>query len=263
MTPRPDADDRNDRPARAGEVRGPVRPSAWGDAGPAWRAWLHRRGLYVLVDPEHCAGRDPETVAAAALRGGCAALQLRAKRLDGGPLLALARRIGARCRAAGVPFVVNDRPDVALLAGADGLHLGQTDLPLDAARRIVGALPIGLSTHSLPQARQAVDAGADLLGFGPVFGTTSKERPDPTVGLAALREVSETTPIPVVAIGGITIDNAVAVAASGAALGAVILAVCAAPDPVAAARALHAALTGGDGSGAGGPGMGVAEVPAR
>jgi thiamine-phosphate pyrophosphorylase len=227
----------------------------------ASRAWLARRGLYVLVDPEHCAGRDPVRIAEAALRGGCSVLQLRAKRLDGGPLLALARRLRALTRAYGVPFVVNDRPDVARLADADGLHLGQDDIPVEAARRIVGDTIIGLSTHSLEQALHAVALGADLVGVGPVFPTTSKERPDPTVGIDGLREVSRTIHLPVVAIGGITMDTVSAVAAAGASLAAVVSAVCAAPDPEAAARALHVALLRNVPAAGGGAGAACTDGP--
>src|SRR5688572_17278677 len=104
------------------------------------------RGLYAIVDPALCRGRDPEKLAAAVLRGGCAILQLRDKRGDA-RTLELARRIGARAQAVGVPFVVNDRVDLAVLAAADGVHLGQDDLPIAEARRIGGAIAIGRSTH--------------------------------------------------------------------------------------------------------------------
>lgn len=202
-------------------------------------------GLYAIVDPAACGGRDPELVAEAALRGGCSVLQLRAKRATGASLLAISRRIGARCRRAGVPFVVNDRPDLALLAGADGLHLGQDDLPLAEARRVVGTdCVLGRSTHDEAQARAAVAEGADLIAFGPVHATSSKEQPDPVVGLARLEQVCAASPVPVVAIGGITVDNAASVARAGARWGAVIGALCGAEDPEAAARALHAALGG-------------------
>lgn len=202
------------------------------------------RGLYAIVDPTATRGRDPEVIAAAVLAGGCARLQLRMK--DGGDAarLALAARLRARCAAAGVPFVVNDRPDLAVLTDADGLHLGQGDLPVDAARRIAGAREIGLSTHDAAQAREAVRAGADLVAFGPVFPTTSKQDPDPVVGVDGLAAICAAVDRPVVAIGGITLARAPAVRDAGAAFGAVISAICAADDPEAAARALHRALGG-------------------
>lgn len=202
------------------------------------------RGLYAIVDPERCGGRDPVQVAEAILRGGCALLQVRAKRLDDRERLALMRAVRARAKARGVPFVVNDRPDLALLVGADGLHLGQEDLPIAEARRIVGAMTIGRSTHDLDQVRAAVAEGADLIGFGPVFATTSKENPDPVVGLEGLAAAVRAAGVPVVAIGGITLENAADVVGAGATLAAVISAIGEAGDPEAAARALHARLGG-------------------
>ncbi|MCC6874649.1 MAG: thiamine phosphate synthase [Sandaracinaceae bacterium] len=204
------------------------------------------RGLYAIVDPAACRDRDPVAVAEAILRGGCAALQLRDKLNCDHDRLGLARRVGACCRAAGVPFVVNDRPDLALLAGADGVHLGQEDLPIAEARRVAGELWIGRSTHDLAQALDAVDQGADLIGFGPVFATSTKERPDPVVGLEGLGEVVRRVAVPVVAIGGVTLERAAEVSATGAPLAAAIAAVCAAGDPERAARALHQALGGAD-----------------
>jgi thiamine-phosphate pyrophosphorylase len=202
------------------------------------------RGLYAIVDPAACRGRDPERIAAAILAGGCARLQLRAKTGPDGAQLTLARRLRARCRAARVPFVVNDRPDLAVLAGADALHLGQDDLPVAEARRIVGELEIGRSTHDEAQARDAVAEGADVLAFGPIFETRSKEAPDPVVGLERLGRICAEHPLPVVAIGGLTVENAAAVAAAGVRFGAAIGALCGADDPEAAARALHRALGG-------------------
>lgn len=200
-------------------------------------------GLYAIVDPAACRGRDPERVAEAILRGGCARLQLRVK--DGGDAarLALARRIRARCAGALVPFVINDRPDIARLVGADGLHLGQDDLPISEARRVVGdAMEIGRSSHDAGQAVQAVEDGADLVAFGPVFETTSKDAPDPVVGLERLAEVCRASARGVVAIGGIRLENAAAISSAGARFGAVIGALCGAEDPEASARALHSLL---------------------
>lgn len=203
------------------------------------------RGLYAIIDPEHCLGRDPLWVADEVLRGGCAALQLRAKQLSDRARLTLARALAARCRGHGVPFWLNDRLDLALLSDAVGVHLGQDDVPLDEARRLVPGRLLGLSTHSLAQARDAEVLGADLIGFGPIFPTLSKQNPDPCVGLEGLREVCATVRCPVVAIGGITRAEAPEIARTGAAYAAVIGAVCGAESPYEAARALHDALRSG------------------
>jgi thiamine-phosphate pyrophosphorylase len=200
------------------------------------------KGLYVIIDPEHCAGRDPLWVAERALAGGCALLQLRAKQLSDARRLALAHALAERCRAAQVPFWINDRADLALLAGAQGLHLGQHDLPVAEAKRLVGALPIGLSTHDLSQVEAANREQVALIGFGPVFETQSKLRPDPLVGLEGLARACALSTCPVVAIGGIRLENVAQVARTGARYVAVIGAVCGAPDPQAAAGALNEAL---------------------
>jgi thiamine-phosphate pyrophosphorylase len=207
---------------------------AGSSARPRWR------GLYAIVDPERCGGRDPEALADAILSGGCAVLQLRAKTGPRRTLLALAKRLAERCRRAGVPFVVNDHLDLAWLVSADGLHLGQDDLPVGAARRLLGEdRPVGVSTHDLPQLARAVDEGADLVGFGPVFPTGSKAQADPVVGLPGLARACAESPVPVVAIGGLTLETAAAAARAGAPLVAVISALARSPDPAATAAALH------------------------
>ncbi|MDH3728237.1 MAG: thiamine phosphate synthase [Myxococcales bacterium] len=180
--------------------------------------WSDR--LYAIVDAE--AARNPEELAERALSIGCAALQLRAKRLDDQSLLALAEQLNAACKRANVPFIVNDRPDIAALIGADGVHLGQDDMRISEARDIVGPIDIGVSTHDLRQALEAEGGGADRIAFGPVFVTATKENPDPVVGLKKLEEVSRRVSCPVVAIGGITPENAAQVLTHGAAQLAVI-----------------------------------------
>jgi thiamine-phosphate pyrophosphorylase len=203
------------------------------------------RGLYAIVDPERCAGRDPALVAAAILRGGCAILQLRAKKGSDREVLALARALRARTREHGVPFVVNDRPDLALLADADGVHVGQDDLPIAEVKRIAPRLEVGVSTHDLAQLRAAIGAGASLVGFGPVFATASKDRPDPVVGTDRLAAaVRAAGGVPVVAIGGIDLGAAARVRETGAPLAAAIRSLGESSDPEAAARALHRALLG-------------------
>jgi len=208
------------------------------------------RGYYAILDatPELCADAGVlEARARKLLAAGPCCLQLRAKAVGARQLEAAARALLPLCRAAGVPFCVNDRLDVALAVGADVVHLGQDDLPLADAQRVRAAagrsgLTIGFSTHNADQAIAAAAAGADYIGFGPVFGTRSKANPDPTVGLDALAEVCRRVNVPVVAIGGITLDAVPAVVRAGAAAAAIIAAIDAAPDPTAAGRAVAAAF---------------------
>ena len=208
------------------------------------------RGYYAILDatPELCGdGHALEARAAKLLPTWSCCLQLRAKAATARALEAAARVLLPLCRAAGVPFCVNDRLDVALAVGADVVHLGQDDLPLADAQRVRAAagrpdLLIGFSTHNPAQALAAAGAGADYIGFGPVFGTRSKANPDPTVGLAALAAVCRAVSVPVVAIGGITLDAVPSVARAGASAAALIAAIDAAPDPSAAGRAVAAAF---------------------
>lgn len=205
------------------------------------------RGLYAIVDVEACAlaGRDPCRVAREVLAGGCAALQLRDKRGDDQAYRRLGAQLTALCSDAGVPFVVNDRHWLAAELAAWGVHIGQTDTPIEQVRSASRAgVIVGVSTHSLLQARSAIARGADLIGFGPVFATGSKEAPDPVVGLDSLAEVCREVRVPVVAIGGITLDRVAGVHAAGAPLAAAISALCAADDIAATARAFHARLGG-------------------
>jgi thiamine-phosphate pyrophosphorylase len=215
--------------------------------------WL--RGYYAILDVAHDVRVDAATPgnapdwaaierrAARLLEARPACLQLRAKQAGAAAMRDIAAQLLPLCRRAGVPFCVNDRLDVALAVGADVVHLGQDDLPLADARRVAaGRLVIGFSTHDAAQARAAAGGGADYIGFGPVFATRTKENPDPVVGLAELRAVSAAVSVPVVAIGGITLDRVAAVAAAGAAAAAVISAVAEAPDPTAAGRAVAAAF---------------------
>lgn len=176
--------------------------------------------LYAIIDAE--AAERPLDLARSSLRAGCAMLQLRAKRLDDRSFVELAKRVRTICGEAGIPFVINDRADIARLVAADGLHLGQDDLPVGDARRVVGNMQIGVSTHDLEQAIQAERDGANLIAFGPVFGTTTKENPDPVVGLDGLAEVCRAVSRPVVAIGGITPENAAETLRAGARYIAVI-----------------------------------------
>ena len=205
------------------------------------------RGLYAIVDGS--AARPPLELLQAFLRGGAAVVQLRLKGLPARDLFDLAREAVAICRQRDALLLVNDRPDVARAAAADGVHLGQEDLPAGAAREVLGpdAL-IGVSTHSDAEIDSAVAAGADYLGFGPVFETVSKPGaplPSPH-GLAGLeRAVRRAAPVPVVAIGGLTARTAGGVARAGAACAAAIGEICGAADPEQAARSLAEAFARG------------------
>jgi len=192
--------------------------------------------LYVVLDRAASGGRDLEAVLAAALDGGAEMIQLREKTLPSGTIFALAERLRARCAAARVPFIVNDRVDLAVAVGADGVHLGQDDLPPAAARPLLRAgMRLGLSTHSEAQAAAAQAAGADYVAVGSMFPTATKPEFQ-LVGPALARRVRPLVRVPLVGIGGITPENAGEVVAAGCDGVAVISAVCAAPDPVAAAR---------------------------
>jgi thiamine-phosphate pyrophosphorylase len=181
---------------------------------------------------------DPISTAQAAIAGGADVIQLREKALSDRPLLDLARRLRALTLETETLLIVNDRPDVAALANADGVHVGQDDLPVDQARRIIGGDKlVGLSTHSPEQARAATVAGADYIGVGPMFASQTKSVRD-VPGLALLRQVARKVEIPTVAIGGITADNVAEVVAAGGRCVAVCQAVIAAADPQTAARAI-------------------------
>lgn len=201
-------------------------------------------GLHVLVDDDARWENDPIAQAEAACAGGACVIQLRAKHAPDRQILHWARRIRRMTREAGALFILNDRFDLALLAEADAVHVGQGDLPPTEIRRAVGTrLDVGLSTHDSGQAVRALDEGADYVGFGPVFGTGSKETPYEARGLEGLAEVVRTVaPLPVVAIGGIDASHVAQLHSTGAAGIAVISAVAAAPDPAAATRALARAF---------------------
>lgn len=153
-----------------------------------------------------------------AVRCGVRMLQLREKEMPDRKLLHIAREVRAVTRGTATRFVVNDRPDIALLAEADGVHVGQGDLPVEAVRRVVGGeMIVGLSTHTIAQAQAAQELeGVDYIGFGPVYPTTTKAVPDPVVGTTLLREVLGFSRLPVVAIGGIFPETLPDVLAAGA-----------------------------------------------
>lgn len=207
-------------------------------AGGAARQWR----LCVLLSAELCPGGDWRAVARAAAEAGADCLQLREKQLDAGELLARTRELVELCRPRGVTLIVNDRPDVALLGGADGVHLGQSDLPCAQVRRLVGRqLLVGVSTSRIEEARQALLDGADYCGVGPMFPTTTKHK-DHIVGPDYLRQYTAWNRLPHLAIGGIIPRRVDALRSAGVRGVAVSAAVCAAADPRAAVRELLDAL---------------------
>ena len=178
--------------------------------------------LYAILDPEQTKGRATETVLRELLEGGIKLLQLRAKAMIPVDFLRLACATRALTRSYSCRLIVNDRVDIALACEADGVHLGQEDLPLHAARKLMGDRIIGISTHSMEQAKEAEDGGADYIGFGPMFGTTTKATGYSARGPAMLRQVREAVSIPIVAIGGITEGNVKQVWQAGADSAAII-----------------------------------------
>ena len=149
--------------------------------------------------------------------GGAKILQLRAKDLPSRDFLVLAQEVRKICRRSGCLLIVNDRADIALAVDADGVHVGQEDLPLKAARKVLGPNKIiGVSTHDLQQARAAEHDGADYVGFGPMYGTTTKATGYTARGLDQLREIRAMVRLPIVAIGGITTERALATLTAGA-----------------------------------------------
>lgn len=199
--------------------------------------------LYLVLGPADTGDRDPVAVARAAAAGGAGAVQLRAKDLDTRSLVRLTRDLKA---ALSVPVLVNDRVDVALAAGADGVHLGQDDLPPADARRLLGpAAILGLSVGDAAEATTADPALVDYVGLGPAFATGTKADAGAALGPEGIAALRRQVTLPAVAIGGITADNAGRLADAGLAGLAVVSAVAAAADPEAAARRLRAAFLGG------------------
>jgi thiamine-phosphate pyrophosphorylase len=202
--------------------------------------------VYVITDRAAAGGRAIPEVVQAALRGGATVVQLREKVGSARELIALGRALHAATQAAGVPLIVNDRVDVALAIEAEGVHVGVDDMPVSLARRLLGpGRLVGYSPDTLEGALQGQREGADYLGIGDLFGTPTKPDAGEPIGLEGLAAVVGTVSIPVVAIGGITAENAAAAVRAGAAGVAVISAVMGAADPEAAARRLRRAVLAG------------------
>jgi thiamine-phosphate pyrophosphorylase len=197
--------------------------------------------LYVLITESACRRPWLET-AEAAIRGGADCLQLREKTLESGELLKRAMQIVELCHRHRALCIINDRPDIAILSGADGVHVGQEDLPAVAARKLLGPDKIiGVSTHRIEQAKQAVLDGADYIGVGPIFRSPTKPR-DFVAGIAYAKQVAAEIRIPAVGIAGITAENVDEVIAAGIGRVAVTAAVTGCDDVRAAAEGLRKRL---------------------
>lgn len=192
--------------------------------------------LYAILDPSLIT--DPVLAIAQKLAdGGVQLIQLRDKRASPSSLYITARELSEFLAPRGVRFILNDRPDIAVLAGASGVHVGQEDVPVQDARNICGdSRWVGVSTHNMDQLREADLTSADYIAVGPVFPTVTKENPDPVVGLEFLRAARKITRKPLVAIGGITVQSASEVFKAGADSVAVISDLATAPDPAQRAR---------------------------
>jgi len=198
--------------------------------------WVELMKLVVITATGDGPGQGHEDVTSKALGAGCRAIQLRDKEMPDRDFVELARRIRAECERAGALLFINDRVDAAAAAGCDGVHLGVSDLEVADARGILGPEAIiGYSPEGIEDARAAVEAGADYLGIGPVYETPSKDDAGEPIGLEGLSLYCREVAVPVVAIGGITAENAGRALAAGAVGVAVMSAITSAPDVAEAA----------------------------
>jgi thiamine-phosphate pyrophosphorylase len=199
--------------------------------------------LIVITDTRIQSRFTHEELAELACAGGANVIQLRDKHLADDNFVRLAERVREICRAHGAQLIINDRVGVAKMVGADGVHVGRDDIPVQAARVVMGSLAvIGTSASNAAEAQQAHRAGADYVGVGHVFRTSSKQKSGPPIGLEILADASRNTSRPVIAIGGINVENAADALRAGAHGIAVISAVCAAKDPKAATARLRAII---------------------
>ena len=202
-------------------------------------------GLYVILDPSVCPARPLVEVLTTAVEAGASLFQYRNKTASMKEAYVEALALRRAAAKAGVLFIVNDRCDLALAVDADGVHLGQGDLPLDMAKKVMGPDKlIGISTHNPYQVREATAGKPDYLGFGPIFKPGSKQGHDPVVGLEGLRAMRSLTSLPVFAIGGIQIDQVEEVMRAGANGVAIISAILKAPDISLAVKAFLAKMPG-------------------
>lgn len=199
--------------------------------------------LYLVTDRALSLGRDLEWVVGEAVKGGVSMVQLREKDMDTRRFIDLGSRLLRLLRPLGVPLIINDRVDVALAVDADGVHIGQSDMPYETARRLLGPDKIiGLSVENMDELRQAESLDVDYVAVSPVYSTATKTDTAAPFGLDGLREAVRLTRHPVVAIGGMNENTAPAVFAAGADGIAVVSAICSAPDPAAASARLLSSL---------------------
>jgi thiamine-phosphate pyrophosphorylase len=195
--------------------------------------------LYLVADADFAGERDLAAIVDAAVRGGVTVVQLRAKSLGGRAFTGLALELARRLAVTNVPLLINDRADIALACGAAGVHLGQDDMPVAAARQVLGPeAAIGVSVNTPEEAVLAEQEGADYAGAGPAFATATKETPLAVLGPAGIGRIKRAVRIPVVAIGGISAGNAASLASAGADGIAVVSAILGAPDAARAAEEL-------------------------
>lgn len=202
--------------------------------------------LHILTDTVLQSRFSHMEITRLAIAGGADTIQYRQKSGSTRQMIEVARNMKRLCSEAGVMFIVNDRLDVAIAAEADGVHLGQDDFPIPMARELLGeGRIIGGSAATLDEARKCLSEGADYVGFGPVYPTSSKDDAGPVSGIDILKQVVEIIPLPIIAIGGVGAENIPGVMRAGAHGIAVISAVCCQDDPEESTRALYQALNKG------------------
>jgi thiamine-phosphate pyrophosphorylase len=200
--------------------------------------------LYCFSPGDFLMGGDPVEMITAQIRGGADLIQLREKNMPKREALELGFAVRSLTTQQGIPFIVNDDLDLAMILEADGVHLGQDDIPIKYARPLLKDKIIGISTHSLSQAREAIRDGADYIGLGPVFETKTKTKADPVVGMDLILKVQELSPVPVIAIGGIGESNIDLLVNRGIKRAAVISDIFSSKDIEAKTRALKEKLRG-------------------
>jgi thiamine-phosphate diphosphorylase len=202
--------------------------------------WLTLPSLYAILDAEQTQGCSPDMVVHQLLEGGVKMIQLRAKAMSSRDFLELARIARELTTPFDCKLIVNDRVDIALASAADGVHLGQEDLPLQIGRNLLGDKIIGISTHTVDQAKEAEENGADYIGFGPMFETNTKDTGYGARGLEMLAQLREVVALPIVAIGGITEATVEDVWHAGADAAAMISDILKAEEITAKVRAILA-----------------------